>query len=473
MAGFAAVMLLVLAAAGAFVYWRVQLALDRQLDQRLLDASSSVAPSVSSDGSLGAAATAVATGESFQVLTTDGRVLDAAPGALSAPLLDPADVRSALDQPVRRDIGGLLPGDQQPLRVHATGVGGRQPGRQVVLAVAVDRNPRDEALRELLAQLVLAGLATMGITAVVGDRLARASLRPVERYRRRATDIAGGASGVRLEVPAGRDDEITRLGHTLNDMLVALEESLDHERRFVNDASHELRTPLTLIGTRVQLALRRPRTPAEHEQVLTEIKDDIDRLAHLADHLLALGADQAGATAGGPGEPVDLAAVVRADVERRRTLAAPGSPYAWAGSLSVTTSGPAFVGVPRHQLDRVVDNLLQNAGLHGAPPVTVGVETAGATARLTIVDAGPGVDASTLASAPQRFARAPEARNRPGSGLGLALVHAVVLAAGGELRLCSRDRHERFGPGLGGSCTHGPEMTVTVLLPVVATPLTG
>ncbi|MET7424771.1 HAMP domain-containing protein, partial [Dactylosporangium sp. NPDC005555] len=58
---------------------------------------------------------------------------------------------------------------------------------------------------------------------------------------------AGGATGVRLDVPAG-DDELTRLGGTLNDMLAALDTALQRERRFVSDASHELRTPLTLLA---------------------------------------------------------------------------------------------------------------------------------------------------------------------------------------------------------------------------------
>ena len=107
------------------------------------------------------------------------------------------------------------------------------------------------------------------MTAVVGDLLARLALRPVERYRAQADDIIAGATGVRLEVPPERDDEVTRLGHTLNTMLAALEGAVDRERRFVNDASHELRTPLTLLTSRLQLARRRHRTVQDHERSST------------------------------------------------------------------------------------------------------------------------------------------------------------------------------------------------------------
>ena len=86
---------------------------------------------------------------------------------------------------------------------------------------------------------------------------------------------------------------MTRLGSTLNGMLDALETALQHERRFTQDASHELRTPLTLLSTRVQLALRRERSPAEHEAILRELGRDIGELAALADQLLDISTSYA------------------------------------------------------------------------------------------------------------------------------------------------------------------------------------
>ena len=65
------------------------------------------------------------------------------------------------------------------------------------------------------------------------------------------------------------------------------------------------------------------------------------------------------------------------------------------------------------------------------------------------------------------FARADEARARPGTGLGLSLVDALVNQAGGELRLCHEGRHVTHGRPAPVQCSHGPGMTVTVLLPLV------
>ena len=84
--------------------------------------------------------------------------------------------------------------------------------------------------------------------------MAGAALRPVDEMRRRAAEISGVRAGARLPVPEA-DDELRRLGETLNAMLGRLEEALERERRFVDDASHELRTPLALHKIELELAL--------------------------------------------------------------------------------------------------------------------------------------------------------------------------------------------------------------------------
>ncbi|MBO0842907.1 MAG: HAMP domain-containing histidine kinase, partial [Nocardioides sp.] len=323
----------------------------------------------------------------------------------------------------------------------------------------VRRDHRDEALRELLAQLSIAGLGALVVTGFVGERLAYAALRPVELYRRRAAAIAAGDAELRLDVPTTRDDEVTRLGHTFNDMLASLERALERERQFVHEASHELRTPVTLLSSRIQLARRRSRTVEEHERILAELQVDLDRLAALAEQLLQLGSAPAGSRRS------DLVAVVERVVEQRR-LADPSR----AGDLSLDLDvGSAAVPLADFEVERVLTNLLDNAAAHGAPPFTVGVSSpVPGWARLTVADDGPGMSPALLRAATQRFARSDEARSRPGAGLGLALVDVLVRDAGGELRLCSGGQHVSHGRAAASvECAHGDGMTVTVLLPSV------
>ena len=454
-AGFSAAMFVVLLAAGTFVYWRVDYALDRGLDTELAQATAALEPLVGTDGEVSNRSAAEATGVAWQVLDASGRVLDNGGPAGTIELVSPGQLARVGSTPRTFNVGDFLPSSREPYRLLVTRT---STSPQRYLLVGVRRDHRDEALRELLVQLTLAGLAALVVTAFVGERLARAALRPVERYRRRAAAIAAGTGDLRLDVPPLRDDEVTRLGHTLNDMLATLERALDRERQFVNEASHELRTPITLLTGRIQLARRRPRSREEHERILSELQVDLDRLARLAERLLDLGSTT---TRTNPGMS-DLAAVTARVVEQRR-LAAP----ARAGEISAHV---AIEGVPvdiaDFELERILANVLDNAAAHGAAPFVVTVDQPSpAWARLTVSDAGPGMPPTLLETATQRFSRAAEARTRPGAGLGLALVQALVIQAGGELRLCFDRRHTSHGRPAPVECSHGPEMSVTILLP--------
>ncbi len=414
-AGFSVAMLLVLVAADAFVYWRVHYALDRGLDADLSHVRDALAGGITDDGQVPDAAAAAAVGAVFQVVAPDGTVLQRGPGTPDRSLVPP-DRLGAVDHV---DVGGLLPASRDPLRLLVSPER-LASGDEVYLVVGVRRDHRDEALRELLAQLALASLGALVVTGFVGDRLARSALAPVERYRRRAEQIAAGASGVRLDVPPGRDDEVTRLGHTLNDMLDELDRALTSERRFVDDASHELRTPLTLLTSRLQLAQRRPRTVEEHEAVLAELAVDVERLRELAEQLLLLDAGAAG-----PGTTPDARLVVEDVVGR----------HGPAVELQLPDVALPAAIAPL-ALARVLENLLRNAELHGAPPVRVGLAADPDGLVLTVSDHGPGLPAGLVAT--ERFARADEARSRPGSGLGLAIVAELVSSGGGRLELVNR-----------------------------------
>jgi signal transduction histidine kinase len=457
-AGFSAATLFALLAAGSFVYWRVEYALDRSLDTELRQATRSLAPLIGPDGLVSNRPAADATGVAWQVLNAKGKVLDHGGPAGKTRLVSPHRLTTVGAKPRTHNTGDLLPVSPKPYRLR---VSRESVSPKRYLLVAVRRDHRDEALRELLLQLTVAGLGMMLFAAVVGERLARGALSPVERYRRRAAAIAEGAADLRLDVPEGRDDEVTRLGHTFNEMLASLEHALDRERQFVNEASHELRTPITLLTSRIQLARRRTRTPAEYENILAELEIDLDRLAGLAERLLQLGAS---GVATEP-EACDAVSTVEDVVEQRG--GAEGAPKLVVDPPDLERRiALSAVGV-----ERILTNLLDNASMHGSPPVTVTIDSPDAAwVRIAVVDAGPGMPPQLLRTAHRRFARADTARNQPGAGLGLALVEALVTQARGGLRLCCGGRHESHGQDIPIPCDHGDAMTVTVLLPVLDDP---
>ena len=143
------------------------------------------------------------------------------------------------------------------------GTAGRAHGAR---ASGARSRARDETLERLRDELLIA--APAALLLAIARRL-RARRGGAAAGRGDAPPRRGDLGATTPdEPPAGaarRDDELSRLAETLNDMLDRLEAAFEHERRFVADASHELRTPLALLRTELELALRRPRSHDELE----------------------------------------------------------------------------------------------------------------------------------------------------------------------------------------------------------------
>jgi signal transduction histidine kinase len=272
---------------------------------------------------------------------------------------------------------------------------------------------RDETLSSLLGLLLVGGPLALAAATFAGWLLAGAALRPVEAMRRRAAEISADTSGERLPV-SDADDEIHRLGTTLNAMLDRLDAGLARERRFVADASHELRTPLALLRTELELALRRPRTSEEQEAALRSAREEVERLVALAEGLLLLTTSEEALLRR---EPVDVRGLLERVAARY-------------GVEVVEAEGEIDADAVR--LEGALGSLVENALRHGEPPVRLSAHRKGERVVLTVTDSGPGFPPDFLPHAFDRFARADSARTEPGAGLGLSIAAAVARAHGGE-----------------------------------------
>jgi two-component system OmpR family sensor kinase len=458
-AGFALAMLVVLVAAGAFVWWRVEYALDHRLDQDLTTQSSDLRQAATHLEPAAALRSLRDEARRTQLLTPDGAVLAAGLGLPAGPLLRPAQARQAAVTPLHTGRGYLFSARGRHLRILAVPVHG--PAGAAVAVTAVSLAPRDEALRELLAQLATANLLALAIASFVGYRLARAALDPVERYRARAASIAQGATGVRLDLPDGPSDEITRLGTTLNAMLDAQERAAARQKQFIDDASHELRTPLTALSAEIELALRKPRTAAEYQNTLRRLAGDTAELIDLAETLLTLGTlDSATPEA----REFDAADVLNAAA--RRANAQVGT----ARKVAVDAGQDISIFADETLLARALGNLVDNAVRYGAGKITLGARRTSGAIALSVHDEGPGMRPEFLPHAAERFRQDEASRSGPGAGLGLSLVDAIATAHGGQLRICSAGpHHHRPSPNAElahEACAHPlTGTTVTLLLP--------
>ena len=414
---------IVLAAAGAFLYLRLRSDLVHAVDVGLRSRADTL---LGADGVLLAPAspTLIESDEAFaQVIDPGGSVLASSGGIGDAPLVTgPLTVGSAptfVDADVRTSEGETI-----PARILVVSAG---EGR--ILFVGASLDDRNEALARLAAAMAIGGPVALAAAVGVIWLVVGAALRPVESMRAEASAISASEPGRRLPVP-DTGDELARLGDTLNAMLERLEEAIERERRFVDDASHELRTPLSNLKAEIDLALRRSRTADELERALASAAEETDRLSRLAEDLLVLARADRG----------------RLPVRRERVgvgevVGSAVSPFAVRAAERDVTIEVAVDVELRAELDAVrirqaLGNLVDNA-IRQTPPrgtVTVRAARENGALRLEVRDSGPGFPEGFLPVAFEPFARPDLGRSRPegGTGLGLAIVRAVAEAHGGR-----------------------------------------
>jgi signal transduction histidine kinase len=410
----AAAMGVVLLLAAAFVYWRVEYALNRQLDQDLKAWNSVVDRAIADD----ARPPTGTPGLKFQVYDRNGALVTTSPGV---PTLATRDrVRAVLAGNHRDfDLGSFLPPAAHPYRVRPS-VMQTAAGDRVVLA-AISRNKHDEALRELLLQLAIADVLVLVAASFVGYRTARAALDPVEAYRRAALGAEAEAGG-RLPVEE-RDDELSRLGHTLNDLLERIDAGAERERQFLADAAHELRTPLTLMTSELDWAAHRRRTPEQMEKVIASMRNQVARLVELANALLELE------------ELRSVDSLRREDVavdelidDALRAALPRGTPVEVDAPRT-----PAYVD--REWMTIAISNLLRNADRHGEGEILVKATQSETELQIDVRDNGQGFPEDFRQHAFDRFSRAEASRTTSGSGLGLYLVQSVAEAHQGTAEI--------------------------------------
>jgi two-component system, OmpR family, sensor kinase len=433
---FTAVMAVVLAATGLFLYVRLDAELDHTVEDGLRSRADDVADFTRRSRPRSPPSTArrgprlTDPDESFaQVVDARGRITVEAPLALRRPVLTAMELRRARRRTTivdRRRIPGF---DGDPVRLLATPVDG--PNGTIVVIVGASIDDRDEALNSLLAQMVIGGPAALLLATLAAFGVTRAALRPVEGMRRQAAAISGAEPGPRLPVPATRD-ELSRLGETLNAMLVRLESALAHERAFVADASHELRTPLAILKTELDLAMDGGHSAEELEETIRSAAEETERLVRIAEDLLVLTSSEHGELPVIP-EPVDARALLTRVLKRYETRARQLS-----RPLAIDAPAGLTLMADHLRVEQAVGNMVDNALRYGRGRVLLAAEQHETRIELHVLDEGPGFDPAFLGRAFERFSRADAARSGGGTGLGLAVVDGIAVAHGGEARARNR-----------------------------------
>jgi heavy metal sensor kinase len=441
---FAVLVALVLVGAGLFVHLRFQQGLRNTVDSGLKSRAQTMLGEIDEEGALvGDGGTLIEPDAAFeQIIGQHGELLQSSPALKGHPLL-PATTVAGVRGPTYFDV--VFPSAHENIRARVLAVP-TTAGFVVITGASLEEER--EAVTRLAEALVVGGLGALAITTFIGWLVAGAALRPVERMRLEAATISGHEFGNRLEVPT-TGDELARLAETLNDMLGRLEQAIEHERRFVDDASHELRTPLGILKTELELALRKSRTVEELEATLRSAVEESDRLNSLAEDLLVLARSDRGRLPVHR-QDVDVDVLIREVVARFQTAAG-------TRGIELAMEKPSCTraDIDPARLQQALGNLIDNSLRHApqGSTVTISTEVEDEDLRLSVADQGPGFSSEFLPRAFDAFARSDggRTRNDGGTGLGLAIVKAVVEAHAGTVTA---------GNGDGGGAV------VTISLPI-------
>jgi len=285
-------------------------------------------------------------------------------------------------------------------------------------------SPISDAQSDVEKTFFLVGGATLIAALLAGYLLAARTASPLHRFAETAAEIDAGDLAPRLESSPGDAAELRILAEAFNHMLDRLDRAFARQRQFVSDASHELRSPLTAIRGQLEV-LARMEEPGEQEvrRVETAALREIGRVERLVEDMLSLARLDEG---DGPSlQEVSAADFLRELVEARQ------SDNGRVGDLAEGT-----VQLDPDLVAQVVRNLLDNANRYaGEGQVLLSARPAGTSLVVSVDDDGSGIPPEDRERVFDRFHRRDSARDRAsgGSGLGLGIARAIVVAHGGRI----------------------------------------
>ena len=212
-----------------------------------------------------------------------------------------------------------------------------------------------------------------------------------------------------------------RLGVAFNQMADNINALIASKKQLIDGIAHELRTPL--VRLRYRLEMSENLTAAESQA----LNRDIGQLEALIEELLTyarLDRPQNELKLTTP----DLPAWLRSYVEDVQSV----NPQR---TLLIDSMGGDYGALDMRLMERVLDNLVNNALRYSDNTLRISLHLSGSRATLSVEDDGPGIAPEARQRVFEPFVRLDPSRDRAtgGCGLGLAIVHSIAQALGGDV----------------------------------------
>jgi len=286
-------------------------------------------------------------------------------------------------------------------------------------------------------QIIVGGLIAAAIALAIGWYYATIAAGNVRRLQDAARKVADG--NFETTIPVASVGQLAPLARTFNEMQRRLAELDIARKQFIANASHELRTPIFSLGGFVELLEEDDPSPAERDEFVRTMRQQIERLTKLTTDLLDLSQLDAGAMVMAAGS-VDLGDLAR---EAAREFGPRAEAHGSRLQLR-TAERPVIAVADRERVRQIIRILLDNALTHTPEGTEVSV-TANSSSRrraeLIVSDQGPGI--------PQRvqgriFERFYTGDSSGGSGLGLAIATELAQRMDGRITISSSRRFTAF-----------------------------
>ena len=304
---------------------------------------------------------------------------------------------------------------------------------QVALDVSADEALLANYRWTFMAVLVVGAV----LAATAGVFIARKGMEPLTNIAKTAHRIT--ASHLDERIAASRwPTELAELSSAFDAMLDRLEASFTRLSQFSADLAHELRTPINNLRGEAEVALARPRSVEEYQQILASSLEECEQISRMIDGMLFLArADN------------QDSAVQRVPIDARKEVEAVREFYealAREQEVEVTCQGTAWLTGDPDLFRRAVSNLLTNALQHTPKQGTISISVTSVDSRMVKVDvrdSGSGIAPEHLPRIFDRFYRVDRSRSQPsrGTGLGLAIVQSIMQLHGGTASIQSTVGH--------------------------------
>ncbi|WP_026618661.1 signal transduction histidine kinase [Ensifer sp. WSM1721] len=309
------------------------------------------------------------------------------------------------------------------------------------LRILVGRDLQEpEKFRALVRQALMVALGIMGLGAlVIWFGIGRNALKRIDRMSEASTKIMAGDLSQRLPM-SGSGDEFDRLSESLNAMLGRIEKLNEGLKQVSDNIAHDLKTPLTRLRNKAEAALAST-DGGNQSGALEEIIAESDQLIRTFNALLMISRVEAGSA---PAEvsDVDLSQIVADCVELYEPVAEDN-----ALRLEADVAPGVVISGNRELIGQALGNLIDNAIKYaeGAanPSIHIEMKKSDRHVMLTVADHGPGIPEEMRGEVVKRFVRLDESRSKPGTGLGLSLVEAVMEMHRGSMELSATEGDER------------------------------